>query len=188
MSETMVKEMEIKLRTIDQLFVAPDRDMFSELEVELFGESAAERILKKLQPGFWKKSGTLRLIVKLPKDQIKPGLDQKVMKAIDHFVEIRTQDNNMAIRNERWNGVRGLVMALAIAAILMAVGALLGATLLAKAPSNVSYLIYALFSLAIWVMIWNPLDSLIFAWIPFARSNQIMAFLAKCEIIIKPWE
>jgi len=188
MSDTLVKEMEVKLRTIDQLFVAPDRDMFSELEVELFGESAAERILKKLQPGFWKKSGTLRLIVRLPKDQIKPGLDQKVMKAIDRFVEIRTQDNNMAIRNERWNGVRGLVMALVIGAILIGLGALLGNTILAKASSTVVSFLYAIISLTIWVIIWNPLDSLIFSWIPFSRANQIMAFLAKCEIIIKPWE
>ena len=187
MKDADAREIEIKLRTIEQLFVAPDQDMFSELEVELCGESATERLQKKLQPGFWKKSGHLRLVIKLPEDQIEPGLDQKVINAINRLVEIRTKDNEMAIRSERWNGVRGLVMALVIAVILLGIGALLGNTILANYPES-GYLIYALISLTIWVIIWNPLDSLIFSWIPYSRANQILAYMSKAEIVIKPWD
>lgn len=52
MSETMVKEVKIKIREIEQLYLAPEMDPFSDLEVEMFGESAFQRILKQLEPGF----------------------------------------------------------------------------------------------------------------------------------------
>ena len=121
MSDTMVKEIVMKLRDIDQLFLAPDRDIFSDLEVEMFGESAFERVQKKLQPGFWKKSGTLRLVLLLPKEKIKPGLDEKVMRAIDKFVALSTADNKIAARTERWKGFRALLMSLAISLVLVGV-------------------------------------------------------------------
>jgi len=188
MSDTMVKEIVLKLRDIDQLFKAPDQDIFSDLEVEMFGESGAQRVIKKLQPGFWKKSGKLRLVVLLPKEKIKPDLAEKVMRAIDRYVELSTVDNKLAARNERWKGVRALLMSLAISLGLAVLASILFNTVLSKIPSEVSYFIYAILSLIIWVIIWNPLDTLVFEWIPFARANQILAYMAKAEIVIKPWE
>jgi hypothetical protein len=188
MSDTLVKEIVMKLQDIDQLFQAPDRDIFSELEVEMFGESAFERVQKKLQPGFWKKSGKLRLVLLLPKEKIKPGLAEKVMRAIDKFVELSTLDNKIAARTERWKGFRSLLMSLLVSLLLVVLAALVANIIPAKIPSEVSYFFYAILSLIIWVIIWNPLDTLVFEWIPFARANQILAFMAKAEIVIKPWE
>ena len=188
MSDTLVKEIVMKLRDIDQLFQAPDRDIFSDLEVEMFGESAFERVQKKLQPGFWKKSGTLRLVLLLPKEKIKPGLDEKIMSAIDKFVELSTVDNKIAARTERWKGFRSLLMSLAVSLGLVVLAAILARIIPTKIPDEVSYFIYAILSLIIWVIIWNPLDTLVFEWIPFARANQILAYMAKAEIVIKPWE
>ena len=37
MSETMVKEIKIKIREIEQLYLAPNMDPFSDLEGEMFG-------------------------------------------------------------------------------------------------------------------------------------------------------
>jgi hypothetical protein len=188
MSDTLVKEIEIKLRDIDQLYKAPDQDIFSELEVEMFGESGMERVQKKLQPGFWNKSGVLRLVLLLPKEKIKPGFNEKVMRAIDRFVELSTEDNKIAARTERWKGFRSLLMSLAVSLGLVVLAAILANLIPAKIPSEVSYFFYAILSLIIWVIIWNPLDTLVFEWIPFARANQILAYMAKAEIVIKPWE
>jgi hypothetical protein len=188
MSEEMVKEIVMKLRDIDQLFLAPDREIFSDLEVEMFGESAFERVQKKLQPGFWKKSGTLRLVLLLPKEKIKPGLDEKVMSAIDKYVALSTEDNKIAARTERWKGVRALLMSLAVSLVLLVLASVLSGLLPPKFPSEVSYFLAAILSLIIWVIIWNPLDTLVFEWIPFARANQILAYMGKAEIVIKPWE
>jgi hypothetical protein len=188
MSDTLVKEIVMKLRDIDQLYKAPDQDIFSDLEVEMFGQSAIERVQKKLQPGFWKKSGQLRLVILLPKEKIKPDLAEKVMGAIDKFVVLSTEDNKIAARTERWKGFRSLLMSLGISLGLVVLGAILSNLITVKIPSNVSYFFYAILSLVIWVIIWNPLDTLIFEWMPFARANLILAYMAKAEIVIKSWE
>jgi hypothetical protein len=188
MSETMVKEMKIMLRDIDQLYKAPEQDIFSELEVEMFGESGMARVQKKLQPGFWKKKGVLRLVILLPKDKIEPNLADKVMRAIDRYVELSTADNKIAARSERWKGFRSLLMSLAISLGLIVLAAIFSNLIQVRVPSEVSIFIYAVLSLVIWVIIWNPLDTLIFEWIPFARANLILAYMAKAEIVIKPWE
>jgi len=188
MSDKLVKEIVMKLRDIDQLYLAPGMDPFSDLEVEMFGESAFQRILKQLEPGFWKKSGTLRLVLLLPKEKIKPGLDKKVMSAIDNFVEIRTKDNELAARNERWNGARRLVVAVLVSLGIIAVSALLFNTVLAKIPRDVASLLYGFIALVLWVLVWNPIDILAFEWVPFSRANQVLAYIAKAEIVIKPWD
>ena len=156
----------------------------------MFGESAFERVQKKLQPGFWKKSGTLRLVLLLPKEKIKPGLDEKVMSAIDKYVELRTEDNKMAARTERWKGVRGWLMSLASLDGHYWCGRLSCSGLLPpKFPSEVSYfLAVRSFRLVMWVISLEPAGHLVFEWIPFARANQILAYIAKAEIVIKPWE
>lgn len=188
MSDTMVKEIVMKLRDIDQLFKAPEQDIFSDLEVEMFGESGMERVQKKLQPGFWKKSGILRLVILLPKDKNQPNLADKVMLAIDRYVELSTADNKIAARSERWKGFRTLLMSFAISIGLVVLGVIFSILIQVRVPSEVSLFFYAILSLVIWVIIWNPLDTLVFEWIPFARANQILAYMAKAEIVIKPWE
>lgn len=188
MSETMVKEIKIKIREIEQLYLAPNMDPFSDLEVEMFGESAFQRILKQLEPGFWRKSGTLRLVIQLPKEKIKPGLDEKVMAAIDRYAEIRTKDNNLAARNERWNGARRLVVAILFSLGIIAVSVLLFNTLLSDLPRDVYSLLFGFIALVIWVLVWNPIDILAFEWVPYSMANQVLAYIAKAEIIIKPWE
>jgi hypothetical protein len=188
MSDEMVKEVTIKLRELEQLYLAPDMDPFSDLEVEMFGESAFQRIQKQLEPGFWQKSGKLRLVILLPKDKIKPGLDEKVMRAIDRSTELRTKDNNLAARNERWNGLRRLTVAVLVSLGIIAVSALLFNTLLSDLPRDIYSLLYGFLALVMWVLVWNPIDILAFEWVPYSRANQVLAYIAKAEIVIKPWE
>lgn len=188
MSEMMVKEMTIMIRDIEQLYTAPSMDPFSDLEVELFGESAFQRVLKQLEPGFWRKSGKLRLVIQLPKEKIKPGLDEKVMAAIDRYAELRTKDNDLAARNERWNGLRRLIVAILVSLGIFAISALLVNTLLSDLPRDVYSLLYGFIALVVWVLVWNPIDILAFEWVPYTRANQVLAYLAKAEIIIKPWQ
>ena len=188
MSDTMVKETVMKLRDIDQLYKAPDQDIFSDLEVEMFGESGMQRVQKKLQPGFWKKSGILRLVIILPKDKNQPDLADKVMRAIDRYVELSTVDNKIAARSECWKGFRALLMSFAISIGLVVLAVIFSILIPVRIPSEVSLFFYAILSLVIWVIIWNPLDTLVFEWIPYARANQILAYMAKAEIVIRPWE
>jgi hypothetical protein len=57
MSQSKVKDVTMSLKTIEQLFVAPAVNPFAEDEVELLGEPALLRVLKKTEPGFFRWGG-----------------------------------------------------------------------------------------------------------------------------------
>ena len=188
MSEANVKEIKVKIREIEQLYSAPEMDPFSDLEVEMFGESAFQRIQKQLEPGFWKKSGKVMLEVQLPREKIESGLGEKLMKTIDRVAAARIKDNDLAARNERWNGLRRLIVALIVSLITIGISAVFFNTILSGLSRDVSNLIYGLIALFLWVIVWNPIDILCFEWVPYYRANQVLAYLAKAEIVVKPWE
>jgi L-lactate permease len=110
------------------------------------------------------------------------------MAAIDKYAEIRTKDNSLAARNERWNGARRLVVAILVSLGIIGVSALLFNTLLSDLPRDVYSPLYGFIALVIWVLVWNPIDILAFEWVPYARTNQLLAYMAKAEIVIKPWK
>ena len=72
MSKDEVKEITLSINSIDNLFLAPQLDPFSEQEVELLGQSALGRVLKKMEPGSLTHRRTVHLTVLLPPDQITP--------------------------------------------------------------------------------------------------------------------
>ena len=56
--------------------------------------------------------------------------------------------------------------------------ALLFNTLLSDLPRDVYSLLYGFIALVMWVLVWNPIDILAFEWVPYARANQVLAFIA----------
>ena len=70
MNQSKVKDVTISLKTIEHLFIAPGVNPFAEAEVELLGEPALLRVLKRTEPGFFRRGGQIRLTVLLPPDQI----------------------------------------------------------------------------------------------------------------------
>ena len=67
MSQSKVKDVTLSLKTIDHLFMAPEANPFAEEEVELLGEPALLRVMKKMEPGFFRRGGKVRLTILLPR-------------------------------------------------------------------------------------------------------------------------
>ena len=61
MSQSEFNDVTISLKTIEQLFIAPEVNPFAEDEVELLGEPALLRVLKRTEPGFFRRGGQIRL-------------------------------------------------------------------------------------------------------------------------------
>ena len=76
MTNPPTQDIIIRLDTIDQLFNAPDINPFSEEEVDVLGEPALLRAIRRLLAHRVKNWEGMRLILELPADQITPGLEQ----------------------------------------------------------------------------------------------------------------
>ena len=63
----------MRLDTIDQLFNAPDLNPFSGEEVDVLGEPAMMRVVRRLQARRVRNWEGVKLILELPSDQITPG-------------------------------------------------------------------------------------------------------------------
>ena len=91
MQATLAQEMSIRINSIDQLFNAPDLNPFSDKEIDVMGEPALMRVVKrKLTHGMrnWKET---RLIIKLPADQITPGCKNKPPRRSTAFPRRRSK-------------------------------------------------------------------------------------------------
>ena len=86
MSQNRIQEVTISLNTVDQLFIAPEVNPFSEDEVELLGVPALLRVLKGAEPGFFRRRRhKMRLTVLLPPDQLTPDLPEQVNAALQRY-------------------------------------------------------------------------------------------------------
>ena len=74
MTTPPVNDIVIRLDTIDELFNAPDINPFSDEEVDVLGEPAMMRVVRRLQARRVRNWEGVRLIIALPPDQITPEL------------------------------------------------------------------------------------------------------------------
>ena len=188
MSGRMIQEMALRLRDAGQLFAAPAQDVFSDLEVEIAGESGIDRLRRQLRPGLRGFPGDLHLTIHLPADEITPGLEERLTTAVRRYADLRTRDNLLAICADRRSGLRGFAIAFAIAAIAILASTALLKTAFAHFSDIEKLFISGPVTLFVWVILWTPLDTLVNYWIPYRRDNQLLAHLAGAKFILRPWE
>jgi hypothetical protein len=185
MQATPAQEMSIRIDSIDQLFNAPDLNPFSDKEIDVLGEPALMRVVKrKLTHGMrnWKET---RLVIKLPADQITPDLQVQTTQAIRRFCAAKIEDNDLQIHVSRFRGFVSLIIVFIAAVILFSVLTILGSTVLANVGQTVQAVVAGFVCVLVWVFFWDPLESLVFEWVTPALQNRILRKLAMLEIIIE---
>ena len=188
MSQLATQPMTIRIDSIDQLFNAPDLNPFSDKEVDILGEPALVRVVKRnLSHGLgqWKEN---RLIVRLPPDQITPDLQEQTHQAVKRYCTAKIGDNNLQIRVSRTRGFVGLGIVTLAAVIFFSVIAILVNTVLANAGQPVQAVIAGFTCVFVWVLFWDPLEKLVFEWVSPAMENRILRKLAQVEILIEAQE
>ena len=186
MSQSNVKDVTISLKTIEQLFIAPEVNPFAEDEVELLGEPALLRVLKRTEPGFFRRGGKIRLMVLLPSDQITPDLQEQVDAAIRRYCQARIADNRLQIRRTIWSGLRALPFGLIFLGISMGLSALFNSQLLTFIPDGLNNLLAEGFVVFGWIALWNPVSAFIYDWVPFWREMQVYRYMMAMEIQFRP--
>jgi hypothetical protein len=186
MSKNQVNEVTISLKTVDQLFIAPDVNPFAEDEVELLGEPALMRVLKKTEPGFFRRGHKLRLTVLLPSEQITSDLSTQVDAALQRYCQARIADNRLQIRRTIWTGVRAAPFGLTFLGVSMGLSAIFGSQILAAIPDWLNSLLAEGFVVIGWIALWNPVGAFLYDWVPFWRANQVLQHMMTMEIRFQP--
>ncbi len=176
----------IRLDTIDQLFNAPDINPFSGEEVDVLGEPALLRAVRRLQTHRVRNWEGVKLILELPPDQIAPDLETRTQEALSRYCAAKIEDNRLQIRLSRVRSLIGLGMVTAISLILIALAYLLFNSVFADASDTVKGIVAASISVFVWVILWDPMEKLLFDWVQPRQENNILRKLQSVDIVIRP--
>ena len=176
----------LRLDTIDQLFNEPDTNPFSDKVVNVLGESALTLAVRRALAKSIRHPHGLLLTIMLPADQITPGLEAQTREAIQRYAKAKIDDNKLSIRLSRLRGLVGLLMVVALSLIVFIAAGLLVLGPLANANTVVQGLIIGCASVFAWVIIWDPLERLLFDWVTPSLENRVMNKMMNAQVVIQP--
>lgn len=166
------REISLHLKKLDDLFVEPETNPFENTHL---GTSGVKIVLDELR--FRPSNQGVRLKIYLPSSQITPRLDERVLDAIQRYCQFMIQEGEKEIEDIRRTGRAKLIVGLigmVICFLLSSAGYWLAENLGSSlAIRVVADLLASFFAVVGWVIVWNPLDSLVFEWRPVRRDNRI---------------
>jgi hypothetical protein len=173
---------------IDQLFNASSAAPMARSDALILGVPAVEELVTRIQlepARDWSKVG---LVLRLPREQVAPEVEAQLAVALRRYSEARIRSNQLRVRLERKQRSFGLVVALAVAVGAIAVTALLLVTVLSGLSSSVQTIVVGLVGLFSWVVVWGPLEALLFGWAPAARENRALERLSAMPVRVEACE
>jgi len=186
MDPSAVENILIRLDSIDQLFNAPDINPFSEKEVNVIGEAGLVHAVRKLLAKRSLRWKAVRFVIQLPPDQVTGDLQAELPKAVHRYCRAKIEDNALTIRMSRTRSLIGLGMVTLISIVLLGLVYLLLNTVLANASQTAQGLVAAFTGVFIWVILWDPMEALLFQWVSPAMENRVLRKVIDVEFRVEP--
>ena len=186
MTNISARDIVIRLETIDQLFNAPDINPFSVEEIDVLGEPALLRAVRRLLAHRIRNWENMKLVLELPADQITPGLEQKTEQAIRRYSDAKIEDNHLTIRMGRTRSLIGLGIVTAISILVIAIAYFLMTSVFPRTADSVKALVASSVSVFVWVSLWGPMEKLLFDWVQPHMENDILRKIPLLDIVIRP--
>jgi hypothetical protein len=175
----------VRVDTVDQLFNAPAIDPFSDKPALMVGEAGLVYAIRGKTGFRLRDLRRSRIIIELPADQITPGLEQQVEKAVLRYAGIKRKENQAAIRLSRARSLLRLFIAAGLVVAILSLSWWLGSTLFAGASENWVALGSGFVTVICWATIWGPWDRLIYDWLDLWFENRILHSLMMMELVIE---
>jgi hypothetical protein len=163
------RDLEIAVNSPNQLFDAPTIDPFSGNKLEILGMSGLAYITRQLQ-AHRRDLKHARLLVRMPADQITPGLDRRLADAVHRYCRAKIEDNEVEIHLIRFRSAIGLSSLMVIVAVIVAVAYFLYTGPLADISQAIQ--------VAIAFTIFNPIALL--------RENFTLRRINELDIVLEP--
>jgi hypothetical protein len=178
----------LKLNSIDELFNAPDVNPFSENEIDVLGEAALPHAVRQMLARRIRHWHEARLVIQLPPDQITPDLQAQTRAAVRRFCTAKIEDNRLTIRLSRVRSAIGLALVAIISVAVIVVAWLLFNTIFAALTDTLGVVVAFSISVFVWVILWDPMEKLIFDWVTPALENRNLRGIMDMELVIEPWQ
>ena len=186
MDSTLTRDIVIRLDSIDQLFNAPDVNPFSDEEVDVMGEPALLRAVRRLQSHRVRDWNGMKLVLELPPDQITPGLEQQTEQALRRYSDAKIEDNHLTIRLGRTRSLIGLGIVTGISILVIAIAYFLLSSVFPRTADSIKALVASSVSVFVWVSLWGPMEKLLFDWVQPHMENNILRKIPTLDIVIRP--
>jgi hypothetical protein len=177
----------LKLNSIGELFNAPDVNPFAENEIDVLGEAALPHAVRQMLARRIRHWHEARLVIQLPPDQITPDLQAQTRAAVRRYCTAKIEDNRLTIRLSRVRSAIGLAVVTIICAAVIIAAFILFNTIFAAIAETVGVIVAASISVFVWVVLWNPMDKLLFDWVTPALENRYLRGIMDMDLVIEPW-
>ncbi len=132
---------------------------------------------------------TLRVV--LNKESFDEGTNAEAETTFRDYCRFRAEDAWLQATTVKRTGIRQLPRALAVAAVAAAIAVAcssLGANLNSKTAAALLYVVAGIGAIAAWVIVWMPIEELLFDWRPPAHVAADFDLLsrARLEFIQRP--
>ena len=129
----------------------------------------------------------LATVIVLPYTQVKPGLSADIAMAVEHYCEMGIRKAENEIRTLRREGIRTLLIGLALFVVFVAIAEALARTGL---PSPLRNLLAedGLFIVVGWVGLWYPIETLLYSHRPYRQEIAMLQVIRRMQIEIRPSE
>lgn len=174
----------MELNSINHLFNAPEMNPFSNNELEVMGESALTRLLRQLESQSLNRK--MRLTLLLPAEQIKPDLEQEILKAMNQYGRLNIKNNECKLQLLRQFCWRSLLNGLTFLTVCLLLSNLFNAQFLSFIPEFIRSVFREGFTIIGWVGLWHPVEIVLYDWIPIVRTNAIYKFITTIPIYVFP--
>lgn len=174
----MENEIRIKLNTSDELFSEPDDNPLSPSRRHQSGIDEASGKLRLMPVGH-----KPRLVIELADKPADPATKERLKEAIDWYCAVRIAENNQLVHETRQQGRRDLGSGLIVAAAVLVVTVLI--LLLIPLPELIRTVLGSFVVLTLWVIVWTPVDTLVYYWRPYAREAHLYQALREAELVVE---
>ena len=173
----------LALRDVGQMFNAPLVDPLSASPLEVLGVSGAKFVLQQLETRRHIETETLHLV--LHSDKITPILAEQIEKALRRYAEYRIQEEQALARETRRRGWRVTFAAVLLLAFFLALAQFFASEYTeGMRPLLRTTLEYG-FEIVGWVMLWHPIEVLVFEPIAIKHSINALRRLVELRVVVE---
>ncbi|GCE27831.1 hypothetical protein KDA_33150 [Dictyobacter alpinus] len=177
MAELKVHDIVVHLNDIHELFVLPQQDPFS-AQVRFL--SGIDVIKSQVKPQMLRQADRTRIVIVLPAKCNEADLVGKIKSALRRYCEFKIWQNHEASTTLKQDSLRALV----VGTLFMGIGLFL-LSYLEVLPVFLSTFLNDGFNVAFWVILWRPVDFLLFDLTTTLRENRIYKHIAQMDVVVR---
>lgn len=172
-----INTIKLELKVIEDLFIEPSYNPF---DSESRFQSGIDELVDQISK--LSVNGSLRIHLSLSSPPDGEDFSEATINAINRYCSVKIRECEQAIHDLQSQGKRDLLSALLLSFILI-IGEFF-IVQLPVLPEVFTYLLASGFGIIAWVILWPPLDKLLYEWRPCRRSQQIYKHIQAAEIVI----